>query len=126
MLDVCRYHIARKRIPSVNGTVPGIKLEQFIFDAFALAEAVALIEVERRAEFLPVKNADAPGAKDCPRSARNALLAMHTEWVTAAGGSITQQDDEACVEVAPALSYAGEGLEAVCSRNVFNAGTCLQ
>ena len=46
-----------------DGPVQGIKLELFIFDTFPLAEPgkVALMEVDRAAEFAPVKNA--PGGR---------------------------------------------------------------
>ena len=42
-----------------DGPVKGIKLELFIFDTFPLARLgrVALMEVDRAAEFSPVKNA---------------------------------------------------------------------
>lgn len=110
----------------MEGPVQGIKLELFIFDSFAFADSVVLIEVERSEEFLPVKNANAPGAKDCPQTARDSLMAMHTKWVVAAGGTVKQQADEPLIEVAPLLSYAGEGLEARCSGKAFDAKTCLE
>jgi UDP-N-acetylglucosamine/UDP-N-acetylgalactosamine diphosphorylase len=77
------YHCARKAIPSfsvsenANVSVPGIKLELFIFDAFdAVAEEKVLIcGVARDDAFAPVKNADAPSAVDTPAAAREALLA---------------------------------------------------
>lgn len=40
----CRFHVAKKSIPSIGGSVKGIKLEQFIFDVFPLASHVALFE----------------------------------------------------------------------------------
>ena len=39
------YHIAEKKIPSVEGMIDGIKLEQFIFDAFPHAPTLSLFEV---------------------------------------------------------------------------------
>ncbi|PNW81173.1 hypothetical protein CHLRE_07g345300v5 [Chlamydomonas reinhardtii] len=101
------YHVARKRIPSVSGPVPGVKLELFIFDTFPLAgERTALVEVDRREEFAPVKNA--PGsASDSPDTARAALLSLHVGWVKAAGGAVACAEG---VEVSPLLSYGGEGL----------------
>lgn len=43
------YHVARKKIPSVDGPVAGVKLELFIFDTFDMAgERTALVEVARR------------------------------------------------------------------------------
>ena len=81
------YHCARKPIPSFSAaenadvSVPGIKLELFIFDAFdAAPEAEVLVcGVARRDAFAPVKNADAADrsvvAADTPAAARAALLA---------------------------------------------------
>ncbi|KAG1673574.1 hypothetical protein FOA52_003874 [Chlamydomonas sp. UWO 241] len=114
------YHVARKNIPSKDGPVSGIKLELFIFDTFGMAApgAVALMEVERKAEFAPVKNA--PGsATDSPDTARAALLSLHTSWVEAAGGHVMARDG---VEVAPSVSYAGEGLTALCKGGVHYGG----
>ncbi|KAJ6696043.1 UDP- GLUCOSE PYROPHOSPHORYLASE [Salix koriyanagi] len=39
------YHLAEKRIPSIHGGTMGLKLEQFIFDAFPYAPSTALFEV---------------------------------------------------------------------------------
>ena len=41
----CSYHLAEKKIPSVHGHTVGLKLEQFIFDAFPYAPSTALFEV---------------------------------------------------------------------------------
>lgn len=82
------YHCARKPIPShcaASGSdvsVPGIKLELFIFDAFDAVpeERVLVCGVARADAFAPVKNADVAkevgviGA-DTPAAAREALLA---------------------------------------------------
>lgn len=110
-----RYHIARKKIPSVGGPVQGIKLELFIFDTFPLAASTALFEVARGDEFAPVKNAPGQGLPDSPDTARDAILALHKGWVQAAGGTVTC----AGVEVSPLVSYAGEGLEGVCAGKEF-------
>ena len=41
----CSYHVAEKKIPSINGSIEGVKLEQFIFDCFPYAPSTALFEV---------------------------------------------------------------------------------
>ncbi|GAB4820374.1 hypothetical protein N2152v2_007420 [Parachlorella kessleri] len=110
-----KYHIAHKKIPSKDGPVQGIKLELFIFDTFPLAASTALLEVRREEEFAPVKNA--PGsATDSPDTARAAIMALHKSWVEAAGGSVECPEG---VEVSPLVSYAGEGLEGLCSGKTF-------
>ena len=107
-----RYHVAKKQIPSVDGKVPGVKLELFIFDTFKMAEKTALMEVLRDEQFAPVKNAPGSNA-DSPDTARAAILALHRRWIEAAGGIV---EGEEGVEISPLMSYAGEGLEWVKGR----------
>jgi len=121
------YHVARKNIPSVAGTVPGVKLELFIFDAFQLADKFALLEVKRHEEFAPVKNA-AGSLTDSPDTARALVLDLHRSWIQAAGG-VTQEDGTSrpCVEVSPLASYAGEGLQDRARGLVFTpSGTVME
>ena len=42
----CSYHLAEKKIPSIHGQTMGLKMEQFIFDAFPYAPSTALFEVK--------------------------------------------------------------------------------
>lgn len=116
----CRYHMAKKQIPSQSGHVAGIKLEQFIFDPFPLAPRWTLFEVDRAAEFAPVKNASADGVADSPATARRALMTLHRRWVEAAGGSFDGSDEEG-LEVAAGVSYGGEGLQERCAGQTFRA-----
>jgi UDP-N-acetylglucosamine/UDP-N-acetylgalactosamine diphosphorylase len=111
------FHVARKKIksPSADGqsaVTPtentGIKLECFIFDCFALAKNMAILEGPRDEEFTPVKNA--PGsAKDSPDTCRAALTAQNIKWITAAGATVKQGKGQ--LELAPSLTYRGEGLQ---------------
>lgn len=89
--------------------VNGIKLESFIFDVFPAARRMAVLQVDRDAEFSPVKNA--PGsADDSPDTARALMSALHSGWVRAAGATV---EGEGVVEVSGGASYAGEGLGAL-------------
>ena len=125
------YHVAKKKVPRVTedgaGTETpdapnGIKLEAFIFDVYKYAKDVAFLEGERGADFAPVKNKEGTG-KDSPDTARALIDALHREWIMNAEGSVDEDDDDGLgvthadgkryVEVAPAASYAGEGLEPV-------------
>jgi UDP-N-acetylglucosamine pyrophosphorylase len=93
------YHVARKAIPHVSEEsggevvhpkVPnGIKLEMFVFDAFARASNMHALAVSREAEFAPVKNAPGVGVPDSPVTARKAVAALHAQWIKAAGANIT-------------------------------------
>ncbi|CAO1618474.1 unnamed protein product [Parajaminaea phylloscopi] len=115
------YHIARKKIPTVDPTTGdtvkpttpnGMKLELFIFDVFPFCESLAVHEVLRPREFSPLKNAPNTGSDD-PQTSRRDLLALHAKWLRDAGAAI---QDGAEIEVSPLLSYAGEGLEGVKGR----------
>ena len=64
-----------------------------------------MLEGTRGDDFAPVKNAT---GKDSPESACELLLKRDRRWLAAAGASICAGP----VEVASALSYDGEGLEA--------------
>uniref|UniRef100_A0A0E0DIA2 UDP-N-acetylglucosamine pyrophosphorylase n=1 Tax=Oryza meridionalis TaxID=40149 RepID=A0A0E0DIA2_9ORYZ len=115
------YHLAEKKIPSIHGYTMGLKLEQYIFDAFSYSPSTALFEVLREEEFAPVKNAN--GAYDTPDSAKLMLLRLHSRWVVAAGGFLTHSVPlyMTGVEVSPLSSYAGENLEAICRGRTFHA-----
>lgn len=129
------YHVANKKVPHVSPdgrstvtpeTPNGIKLEAFIFDVYAYAGEVAFLQGERAADFAPVKNKEGAG-KDSPDTARALISALHRRWIEAAGGTVEQGTAEdgtasasvgrggggdGLVEVAPAVSYCGEGLQA--------------
>ncbi|KAG9439316.1 hypothetical protein H6P81_019481 [Aristolochia fimbriata] len=116
------YHLAEKKIPSIHGYTMGLKLEQFVFDAFNYASSTALFEVQREEEFAPVKNANG-SSYDTPDSARLMVLRLHTRWVVAAGGFLTHSVPlyATGVEISPLCSYAGENLEAICRGRTFHA-----
>jgi UDP-N-acetylglucosamine/UDP-N-acetylgalactosamine diphosphorylase len=125
MRECCRFHIARKQIPSRDGPVRGIKLEKFIFDVFHLAESPLLVEVRRTEEFTPVKNADGPGQTDCPATARSLIMSLHRKWVEDAGGKV-EGDLRDGLEVSPLASYAGEGLAERCAGERFRTNTVIE
>ncbi|KAI8052211.1 nucleotide-diphospho-sugar transferase [Syncephalis plumigaleata] len=117
------HHVASKKIKHTNTetgelVVPskpnGIKLEQFVFDVFSLAQEMAVFEVDRAEEFSPLKNAPGTGV-DCPETSRRDIVAQHVRFVTRAGGRVAPGAGESaeCItfEISPLVSYAGEGLE---------------
>ncbi|KAF8390883.1 hypothetical protein HHK36_023182 [Tetracentron sinense] len=131
------FHLAEKKILSIHGYTLGLKLEQFIFDAFTYAPSTSLFEVLREEEFAPVKNANG-SSYDTPDSARLLVLRLHARWVVAAGGFLTHSVPlyltgnfhsgfsgpfilSPGVELPPLCSYAGENLELICRGRTFHA-----
>lgn len=108
------WHVARKKIAHVDAhgsmvspAAPNAhKFELFLFDLFPRAPDMAVLDVERAAEFAPVKNRD---GTDSPATARAMILDLHRRWAGEAGVSAESLKD-ADVEVSPLTSYAGEGL----------------
>lgn len=115
------HHVARKKIPHVNTdsgeTIKpdkpnGVKLEQFVFDVFPFLslEQFASLEVDRKDEFSPLKNARGAGEDD-PDTSRKDILDQGTRWAKAAGAAVINDSDAGAeVEVSPLISYGGEGL----------------
>ena len=120
------YHVARKKIPyydeDTKETVKptsnnGIKLESFIFDVFPLSTNMAILDVERKEEFAPVKNP--PGTNtDSPDTARALFSGVAKDWVTKAGATLVGDVDSDMCEVSPLTSYNGEGLEGVKGKEI--------
>ncbi|KND01608.1 UDP-N-acetylglucosamine diphosphorylase [Spizellomyces punctatus DAOM BR117] len=118
------YHIAHKKIKHVDlatgeQIVPqknnGIKLEMFIFDVFPFTERMAVLEVARKEEFSPLKNAPGSGS-DSPETSRADILSQCVRFAEAAGAKVVKgagQDptDVPVLEISPLVSYSGEGLE---------------
>lgn len=135
-----KQHVAIKKVPFVdkcgNEVKPskpnGIKMEKFVFDVFPFSRNFVVFEVAREDEFSPLKNANGV-ATDSPSTARNALLDLHCRWVTAAGGTLLDEDENAApvtvsvssksnspaaCEISPLVSYFGEGLEKLQGRMI--------
>jgi UDP-N-acetylglucosamine/UDP-N-acetylgalactosamine diphosphorylase len=121
------FHIARKKIPHVNletgeivkPTKPnGMKLEMFVFDVFPYTKRFAVLEVARKDEFSPLKNASGTGSDD-PDTSRRDLLTQHRRFLEQAGATLQEGVD---IEVSPRLSYAGEGLGCVKGKTFTRSG----
>lgn len=140
VISQLKQHVALKKVPFVDNcgnevkpTKPnGIKMEKFVFDVFPFSRSLVVFEVVREDEFSPLKNADG-AAIDTPTTARNALLRLHSRWVTAVGATLLDQDGNAVptsasessessslpeCEISPLVSYFGEGLEQLKGRTV--------
>ncbi|KAI9744538.1 MAG: UDP-N-acetylglucosamine pyrophosphorylase [Claussenomyces sp. TS43310] len=126
--DKLPHHVARKKIPYVdteNGTPVkpekpnGIKLEQFVFDVFPMLELskFACMEVERRDEFSPLKNARGTGEDD-PDTSKKDIMNQGKRWLQEAGATVVSEDQDEGVEISPLISYGGEGLDKLNGKTV--------
>src|SRR6516164_5369931 len=90
------WHLARKKVPYINAAGDlvepkaenALKFERFIFDAFPLAERWWLVPANRRAEFMPLKNASGP---ESPDTVRQAMSNLAGDWLQGAGVTVPQQ-----------------------------------
>ena len=109
------HHVAKKKIPffdvekgeQIKPDKPnGIKLEQFVFDVFPFLEMdkFACMEVDRKDEFSPLKNAKGTGEDD-PDTSKQHILEQGVRWVKAVGCTVISDTDELGVEVSPLVSY---------------------
>jgi len=111
------YHAAHKKIAFIdnkgNHIMPdspnAYKFELFLFDVFTNLRDMAVLRVNREAEFAPVKNKT---GEDSPQTAVRLISKLHKQWLLNAGVS-PQLLVNKVVEVSPLISYAGEGLPTV-------------
>jgi len=124
------YHIARKKIPTVDlqtGEIVkpskpnGMKLELFVFDVFPFTKNFAVLEVARREEFSPLKNAPGTGSDD-PETSRRDLLDQHRRFLESAGARLKEGVE---IELSPLVTYAGEGLESVKGKTFTKSGSVV-
>lgn len=114
-MDTLPHHVAKKKIPFLDTETGeskkpdkpnGIKLEQFVFDVFPFVpmEKFACLEVERKEEFSPLKNARGTGQDD-PDTSKKDITSQGTEWLRAAGATVTTKGEDDGVEISPLISY---------------------
>jgi len=118
------FHRAEKKIACVDAAgraaTPdkpnGVKFETFVFDALPLARRTVVLEIDRRREFSPVKNAD---ALDTPTTARHDMLMLHAGWLEEAGVTVPRRPDgepRFWVEINPRAARNVEELRALVAR----------
>ena len=103
--DRLPFHVARKAVAHIddagNLVEPrepnAIKFERFIFDLLPAAERSIVFEVDRKAAFAPLKNADGQPA-DTPTTVRRQMIALHVTWLRSAGAFV---EDGVPVEISP-------------------------
>lgn len=120
------WHVAHKQIPYLDAggnliqpdQPNGYKFETFIFDALSDAERVAVLEVDRRFEFSPVKNA---AGEDSPQTAQHDLCELHAHWLEQAGVKIPRDDAgrlDARIEISPLFALDAPELAKKISPNL--------
>jgi UDP-N-acetylglucosamine/UDP-N-acetylgalactosamine diphosphorylase len=112
------WHVAHKRISYLdendNLVQPdqpnGYKFETFIFDALSDARRVVLLEVDRRLEFSPIKNA---AGEDSPQTARRDLCEFYAGWLEQANVKVPRDEAghlKARIEISPLFALDAEEL----------------
>lgn len=84
--------------------VEGLKHERFVFDLLPEAERSLALEIERVAEFAPVKNATGP---DSPDSAVELAHRQYVAWLSAAGVRVAVPEGDR-IEISPLLAATRE------------------
>ncbi|MBE3069345.1 MAG: UDPGP type 1 family protein [Planctomycetes bacterium] len=118
------FHRAEKKIACVGAdgrtaapAAPnGVKFETFVFDALPMAEHPVVLEIDRRREFSPVKNAD---GEDSPATARRDMVALAAERLDEAGACVPRDPDGQPlhpVEISPLAARTLEELKDLVAR----------
>ncbi|KAL0092233.1 nucleotide-diphospho-sugar transferase [Phycomyces blakesleeanus] len=132
------YHIAKKKIkfvdletgeqisPKANS---GMKLECFVFDVFPFAHSLSVLEVDRKDDFSPLKNAPGSGA-DCPETSRRDIVAQHVRFIEAAGGKVVGEHsddlDKLHFEISSWVTYSGEGIREIVQGKTITAPAVIE
>nr|CCC94843.1 unnamed protein product [Trypanosoma congolense IL3000] len=128
MKSFTRYHIARKPIPTIKGTVNGIKLEAFLFDLFQFVDECdhprkekdpfRIMQVNRDDEFAPIKNADG-APSDTPTDAVRRMHAQHTRWLTSALDSAAMANQSESIVMGIDVNEAKEAVALMRRRGIL-------
>ncbi len=120
------WHIAHKKIPSVNEqgmTVSpnepnGYKFETFVFDGLLYAERTVIMQIDKSLEFSPVKNAT---GKDSPQTTKQDMMNLYASWLEESGIAI-QKDYYGNVmrkiEISPLFANSSQELAKKISDNL--------
>jgi len=119
------WHLARKKLKSVDAEgrpieVEGVKFETFVFDALGATDSSVTLEVQRRHEFSPVKNAS---GLDSPATCKADLAHHFAELAEAAGHAVPPlgTDGVPRIEIDPRHAETPEELRARAARPVVVA-----
>ena len=98
--------------PSSPSRPNAVKLEMFVFDALPLARQTVILEIDRREEFSPVKNATGP---DSLASSLHDQVRRAAAWLEQAGVPVPRDADgqvAAAIEISPLFADSAEELKA--------------
>lgn len=77
-----------------------------IFIILLIVRRFFIWEVDREAEFSPLKNGSG-AVKDSPETCRKSILGRHALWAKAVGASFTNEERDV-IEISPLVSLDGE------------------
>ncbi|MDF1870223.1 MAG: hypothetical protein P1U30_07510, partial [Phycisphaerales bacterium] len=103
-----------------------IKLEQFVFDAIALADRSIVVETDRVEEFAPVKNASGSDSIETSKQLQSQRAA---NWLIANGVSVPMNSDgtvNATIELSPLTALCPEDLESKDLPDAIEAGSSIK
>ncbi len=103
-----------------------VKLETFVFDALSLCEKSIVLETDRIEEFAPIKNADEPGAVDCPATSIQGQTERAARWLGAHKVDIPRNEAgqvDAVIEISSMTAIDPEDLSDVDLPPQIDAGT---
>jgi len=128
------WHRANKKVACIDPAtgeevVPdgpnGVKLERFVFDAMAMADRPAILEVDRAAHFAPIKNAE---GSDSPASSCRLQSDLYGRWLEQMGVGIPWGRDghvDADIEVSPLTAMGPEDLQDVDLPDAIEPGASI-
>ncbi len=117
------FHRAEKKVPYIDlksgqPVTPdkpnAVKLETFVFDALPLCGKSIIYETSRPDEFAPIKNANAPGTQDCPKTSQDLQVARAARWLESQGVQVPRRVDgsvEAVIEISQNTAIYPEDLK---------------
>lgn len=109
------FHRASKKVPFVDANGKRVepakpnatKFERFVFDLLPHARNAVVVEVDAQRAFGPLKNASGE-KQDTPESVRAQMVALHREWLEAAGAKV----GDLPVEISPHYALDADELAA--------------
>ncbi len=112
------WHQAVKKVPCINeqgqrvepAEANAVKLETFVFDALPLAKKSIILEIDRKEQFAPIKNAT---GVDSMESSRQLQLERAAKWLTLAGVEVPCHPDgsiDVKVEISPLFALDADEL----------------